>query len=358
MANNESRDKLSEGADSWNQWRKQRPDITPDLSEAEFNLKNLSGVNLDRADLSRANFSRADLTNATFRNAKLNRADFINAKLSGADFFGASLNNANLSGADLSEAKLSRAELFGANLTNVKLMNTDFDLAKIGATTFADVDLSQARNLDKVRYRWPSTIGINTFYQSQGKIPDEFLEACRVPEKLIAYMRTQIGKQNEYYSCVISYNCADKSFAERLNKALRSRGIDCWYAEQRLLAGDDISDEIARAIRQWDKLLLCASKSSLASSWVEREIKIALEKEVELRKKRGNKVLILMPLDLDGYLREEYQSGIAADIRSRFAVDFTGWDSDNTKFEEGLEQVIRALRSDGGGNETPPEPKL
>jgi hypothetical protein len=37
----------------------------------------------------------------------------------------------------------------------------------------------------------------------------------------------------------------------------------------------------------WDKFLLCASKNSLTSWWVEDEIKTTFEKERTLRKERG-----------------------------------------------------------------------
>ena len=52
---------------------------------------------------------------------------------------------------------------------------------------------------------------------------------------------------------------------------------------------------------------------------------------------------------------EEAQDGLASDIRSRLAADFTGWESDNTKFEEQFERVVKALQTE---RESPPEPKL
>ena len=93
------------------------------------------------------------------------------------------------------------------------------------------------------------------------------------------------------------------------------------------------------AIRRHDKLLICCSKASLDNSWwVKDEIRKAQERE---RKEDRD---IMIPLNLDGYLFE-WQDGLASDLTSRLAADFTGWEQDNAKFEEQFERVVEALRA-------------
>ena len=95
---------------------------------------------------------------------------------------------------------------------------------------------------------------------------------------------------------------------------------------------------------------------SLTSWWVDSEIDKAFVKEPTILKDRGDRVRALIPLDLDGYLFR-WQSGKASVIKERLAADFTGWQHDNTKFEEQFDRLARALRTDEG-REIPPPPRL
>ena len=66
-----------------------------------------------------------------------------------------------------------------------------------------------------------------------------------------------------------------------------------------------------------------------------------------------------IPLNLDGFLfSADYQSGKHAEITSRVAANFVGWEKDHALFDRELEKVIRALRTGEGGREKPPPAKL
>ena len=73
----------------------------------------------------------------------------------------------------------------------------------------------------------------------------------------------------------------------------------------------------------------------------------------------AEKVLALIPLNLDGCLfSADYQSGKKAEITSRVAANFVGWEKDHALFDRELDKVIRALRTDLAGREKAPVSKL
>ena len=74
---------------------------------------------------------------------------------------------------------------------------------------------------------------------------------------------------------------------------------------------------------------------------------------------RGKKILALIPLNLDGHLFSgQWTSGKASQVQARLAADFGGWATDNRRFEDAFERVVRALRADDFGREPTPPSKL
>src|SRR5262249_31769609 len=150
--------------------------------------------------------------------AFLSEADLSGASLCQTDFGGAYLGGANLSGADLSATILGWADL-----TEASLNGADFSDAVVGATIFGDNNLSSAIGLETVQHQGPSIIGVNTFYESRGQIPEVFLRGCGVPENFIPFIKSLVSVPIEFYSCFISYSHTDKSFARRLHDQLQAR---------------------------------------------------------------------------------------------------------------------------------------
>lgn len=175
MENQEHRDILKQGVEIWNKWRKEHPDVEPDLSFGVF----------IRTDLSRANFKSTLLHRATFTGEAPLGYDFLKG-----DFLMAqeSLCNIDLSGANLR----------GAYFYQTNLDEADFSYASVAQTIFRNIDLRQLKGLDKIRFSLPSSIDIETVYSSHGNIPEVFLKGVGVDDTFIAYIRSLVGKAIEF----------------------------------------------------------------------------------------------------------------------------------------------------------------
>ena len=235
MANTDYVDLLKQDIPAWNAVRDDvrhsllsAPDLSgADLSDITLSDANLEGVNLDKANLSRT-------------------------VCWGTNFNGARLNKANFKGADLRFADLSGAELTNAN----------FYGAYMGRTILGDINLSEVKSLQTIRHDNPSSIGIDTIYNSRGNIPEKFLRGCGVPESFIVQIPALVAATQpiQFYSCFISYSSQDKEFAERLYADLQSQGVRCWFAPEDLKIGEKFRVRIDESIRLYDKLLLVLSE--------------------------------------------------------------------------------------------------
>lgn len=166
------------------------------------------------------------------------------------------------------------------------------------------------------------------------------IEAERILKEL------QIKPPIEFYSCFISYSHEDKIFAHRLHEALKIRDIECWLDEHKILPGDYFLSNIDEGIKKYDKFLLICSKKSLTSFWVDTEIDKALQKEKQLWKEQKKRILVMIPLDIDGYLHKEWQDPKASILYTRLSADFTDWEYDDEKFLKQFEKLMIALRVD------------
>jgi hypothetical protein len=367
MANKEHLDILAKGVETWNEWRGGHPEVRPELGGANLMNAMLADVNLADANLARADLSSADLSGANLRRAdlslsRLGIANLDHAILEGANLCGADINGADLPDANLRDASLEDAALWGATLTGVDLTGAnlsganftganlayaDLSSAWIGTTVLADVDLSKVHGLTSVRHDSPSSIGIDTIYRSQGKIPDSFLRGAGVPENFTLFLRSLTGAAFEFYSCFISYSTEDQAFADQLRAHLQARGVRCWFAPHDIQGGKKIHEQIDEAVKVYDKLLLILSDASMSSNWVKTEIANARAKEAQQKRQ------MLFPISLVPFERIkawklfDADTGIdsAREIREYYVPDFSNW-KDHDVYAKAFDLLVRSLKAD------------
>jgi hypothetical protein len=341
MANAEHLSLLQKGVYAWNQWRSDQPDVRPDLSRAE-----LSGAKFDEVNFSRTNLYMANLSDAQLRRADISDGHMTQADLSRSDLSGATLWNTDLRDAFLQGTNLSGTTLWNANLTNAVLSDTDFTKARMLETILGGVDLRKARGLASVGRDGPSSIGIDTIYQSGGEISETFLRGAGVPDNLIAYIPslTSAAQGIQFYSCFISYSQADEDFCKRLHSRMRDEHLRVWFAPEDIEGGKKIHEQIETQIHLYDKLLLVLSESSMSSAWVATEIYHARQREIKEDRQ------ILFPIALCPYseIRKwksfEADSGkdMAREIREYFIPDFSNW-KDHDAFETAFARLLKDL---------------
>jgi hypothetical protein len=346
-------DVLKQGVRVWNEWREENPGAEPDLAGAKLRKANLKGANLSETDL-----RWADLTAANLRAANLNRADLRRAILSRTNFNMAYLSEANLSetylcGSNLSKADLRKAIFIRSDLASVDLSKSDirradfrwaylikarFDDADLSGANlieanlskselnrsnrcFGDNDLSHTKGLEKVKHFGPSTIGIDTIYRSEGKIPEEFLRGAGVPEHFIAYASYLNAKAFEGNSCFISYSGKDRNFVEKLNTDLQKEGVRCWFAPEEMKMGDESRQRVNQQIRIHEKLLIVLSEYSIESAWIQQEVEAALEEE---HNRNGS---VLFPIRLDDSCLDGEKEWLVNLQKTHQIYDFSTWDT-------------------------------
>jgi uncharacterized protein YjbI with pentapeptide repeats len=146
---------LYDGAEGWNSWRRENPDIELDFSGEKFEgalRGNLSEIDFSGAKFHRANLRSANLRGANFSNSELYYADLSTADLYGTNFSGASLYLAKLDHTDLVGACLTKADLTGVTFHGADLTNADFSDANLSGALFGDT-LCVGTNFSRARLR-------------------------------------------------------------------------------------------------------------------------------------------------------------------------------------------------------------
>ncbi len=316
-----------------------------DLSNADLIRANLSGASLGRANLGGANLSIADLRDADLSYANLRDADLRDAKIRHADLSGASLRSANFCG-----AFLLKGNLFGAMLEGA-----DFHSVCVGETNFGATDLSKVSNLETVNHRSPSTIGTDTLTSSQGQIPEAFLLGCGLaPWEVIAaklydpdLTASQVNDlQYKIFEArtsgpivvggvFISYSHDDASFVDKIRDKLGEKGVPVWLDRHDLVAGP-LQEQVDRALRLNDAVLLVLSKSSVESDWVEYELETAIKKEKEQKRP------ILCPVAIDASWEDKMGDVLWRQVKKKNVLDFAKW---KTKaFDAQFQKLLKGLK--------------
>lgn len=127
-------------------------------------------------------------------------------------------------------------------------------------------------------------------------------------------------------SVFLSHNSKDKPWVRKLAERLIVDSVTVWLDEAEINIGDSLIDKISEGIMEMQFVAAVISKNSLGSSWVQKEISIAMSKEIA-----GKKVTVL-PLVID-------DCQLPTSLSDKLYADFTNPDD----FEVSYTKLLRAI---------------
>ncbi len=331
MADNICIEKLKQGVVEWNMWR-----LTSSIYRLDLSDISLQGVGLIGID-----FHGVDLTNS----------DLSYTQLTGANLSGTILLNTNLSYAHLREVNLAGADLTNSNLTGAHLKRTRFLNTRLkDCVGLESCDHQGESYMDQGTLKYSENIPVDFLYEVGlndweiivSNLNNNDLAPMELASILKKIYKSHSSMAPKYYSCFISYSHSDKKFAHKLYERLSQEGITCWLDNHEFLPGDDMRDKIHQGINSLDKVLLCCSKNSLNSYWVNTELDKALIKEKDLWQDSMNRTLALIPLNLDNYIFN-WNSSRKSELIRRYIEDLSNWEELPGKFDYAINRILTAL---------------
>lgn len=127
-------------------------------------------------------------------------------------------------------------------------------------------------------------------------------------------------------SVFLSHNSKDKPWVRKLAERLTSDGVIVWLDEAEINIDDSLIEKISSGIHEMNFVAAIISSNSIDSSWVQKEISIAMSKEI------AGRVVTVLPLLIE-------QCTLPASLLDKLYADFT----DPKNFEAEYAKLLRAI---------------
>jgi type I restriction enzyme M protein len=139
--------------------------------------------------------------------------------------------------------------------------------------------------------------------------PLDFIKGARIQYSLFKRGLSE-SDRNFIPSIFLSHNSQDKPFVRKLAKKLENYGVRVWVDEAEIKIGESLTQKIGQAIEETDYVAVVLSSNSIRSEWVQKELQIAINKEIEKRR------VVVLPLLLEPVT-------VPAFLRDKLYADFT-----------------------------------
>lgn len=85
----------------------------------------------------------------------------------------------------------------------------------------------------------------------------------------------------------LSHSSKDKFFVRKLAEKLIEYGVKVWIDEAEIKVGDSLLEKISAGVKDSDYLVVVLSHNSIESNWVQKELQMAMGREI-----LGTKVIL------------------------------------------------------------------
>jgi hypothetical protein len=127
-------------------------------------------------------------------------------------------------------------------------------------------------------------------------------------------------------SIFLSHTEADKPFVRKLARDLDNHGVKYWLDEAEIKVGEFLIEKIRQGIDEVDYVAVILSPHSVASSWVQREVDVAMNQEIQ-----GKRVKVLPIM---------YQScELPGFLLGKLYADFT----EEAKYTEAFKRLVESI---------------
>lgn len=127
-------------------------------------------------------------------------------------------------------------------------------------------------------------------------------------------------------SIFLSHNSKDKPWVRKLADRLTSDGVVVWIDEAELNIGDSLIEKIAEGIQEMRFVAAVISNNSISSTWVQKELNLAMSKEI-----KGRQVTVL-PLLIENCT-------LPPSLTDKLYADFTNPDN----YEQEYSKLLHAI---------------
>lgn len=156
MANPEHVAHFKHGAEFWNSWRQENPNVVPDLSDVDFegefhdyqhqyDMPEFGGFDLSGANLNRIQARNSIFTRCRFNGCKLYRADLCFSYFQECDFSDAAIRVARIGSAGFQECIFERTDLSYCSAVETEFTGSRFIDARLDYMRMVQTDLSDTK---------------------------------------------------------------------------------------------------------------------------------------------------------------------------------------------------------------------